>query len=132
MLLTALTYDASQQELSLLIVIGGLTALLVVLNLATQIWDRFRKKPSSSDELACFRQEAQKTFATKSELTVAEARLSKILSDAQDERRESMKRVEKDVTDLRHMLDQGFKDTQRTLGRLEGKLENCPRASCKP
>ncbi len=130
MFAVALTYDPSQQELSLLVFLGGLTAFLVLVNLATQIWDRFRKKPSSSDELSTFRQEAQKSFATKVELSAAENRLSKLLSEAQTERRDSMKRVEEEVTDLRHLLDQGFKDTQRSLGRLEGKIENCPRKDC--
>lgn len=130
MFAAALTYDPSQQELSLLVFMGGLTALLVLLNLGTQIWDRFRKKPSSSDELYSFKQEAHRTFASKMELTAAESRLSKLLSDAQTERRDSMKRVEEDVTDLRHLLEQGFKETQRSLGRLEGKIENCPRKDC--
>lgn len=123
MLSTALTYDPSQQELSLLIVIGGITALLVVANLATQIWDRFRKKPSHSDELNSYRAEAGRTYATKTELYGVENRISDLISTYRSDSRAHQIKVESDVAELRRLTDQGFKEMQRTVGRLEGKLE---------
>jgi hypothetical protein len=129
--MTALTYAASQQEMALLIFFGGLLALLTMVNLVTGIWEKFRKKPSHGEDLASFRQETARTFATKSELASAEERVISMIASIKEERREYHRKADADMQELRRLVDQGFKEAQRVMGRLEGKLEHCPSKGCQ-
>jgi len=120
----SIAYNPSDQEISLLILLAGITSLLVLLNLITAIWDRVRRKPSIEQETPAVRREAAATFALKSELAAAEDRLSNQISGAQADRRESIGKLDTRISEVRATLDQGLSEIRRSLGRVEGKLEN--------
>ncbi len=119
---TKVPVDLPPEYLAAGVVVMGLTALVSLASGIVTIWDRTRKKPSLSQDLNDYRHEAAKTFATKGELSAVELRISRILDAEQVERRESIGRVEDKLQKVQESLDGGFKQIQRALGRVEGKI----------
>lgn len=120
---TKVVFDLPPQALAAAGLLLGLSFLVSIGAGIATIWDKTRKKPSSGEELASYRQEVSRTFASKQELNDAEDRLSKLIETAQHDRRESLKQVETQVFELRKTMDQGFAEVRRALGRVEGILE---------
>lgn len=120
---TKVAFNLPPDALAAVVLLVGLAFLLSLGSSAVTIWDKLRKKPSNSEELSSYRQEAQRTFASKAELSQAEGRLSQLIETAQHDRREHLKRVEEQVEGLRKLSDMGFAELRRSLGRVEGILE---------
>jgi hypothetical protein len=120
---TKVAFDLPPDYIAAAALIMGATVLVSLASGIVTIWDRTRKKPSLQDDLDSYRHEANKIFATKDELGGVELRISRLLSTEQIERRESIVRVEAKLADLQRSIEGGFKELQRSLGRVEGKLE---------
>ncbi len=120
---TKVAFDLPPQYVAAAAILMGLAVIVSLASGVVTIWDRTRKKPSLQDDLDSYRHEANKVFATKEELTGVELRISRLLSTEQIERRESIVRLEAKLADLQRSIEGGFKELQRSLGRVEGKLE---------
>lgn len=120
---TKVAFDLAPEYIAVAGIIMGLTVLVSLASGVVTIWDRTRKKPSLQDNLDSYRHEANKIFATKSELSGVELRISHLLSTEQSERREAIVRTETKLSELQKSIEGGFKELQRALGRVEGKLE---------
>lgn len=120
---TKVAFDLPPDYIAAAALIMGATVLVSLASGIVTIWDRTRKKPSLQDDLDSYRHEANKVFATKGELSGVELRISRLIGTEQLERREAIVRVEAKLTDLQHTVEGGFKELQRALGRVEGKLE---------
>ena len=130
-MIASFTYEPSQAEFALLIFLAGFTALLMIVNLATSIWSRFKKKPTEAESLFEYKQEVHKSYATKLEVAQMEGRLVNQMSSYRSDNLEFQRRMEADSTHIRKFLEQSMKENALAIGRIEGKLERCPQGGCK-
>lgn len=122
LLAAVLPYEPTQQEVSLLIVVAGLSGILVFANLVLNVWDRLKPKPPLDERL--------RDYATRTDLvaldqrvTAHESRFLAELRDLKAERKSDVKALYDKIDDLRETVRKGFEDTQRDIGRIEGKVE---------
>lgn len=125
---TKVAFDLPPEYIAAAALVMGASVLVSLASGIVTIWDRTRKKPSLQDDLDNYRHEANKLFATKSELNGVELRISRLIGAEQQERREAIVRVEEKLAELQYSIEGGFKEIQRSMGRIEGKLETCPGA----
>ena len=108
----------------MLVVVAGVSGILIFANLILSIWDRLKPKPSVENQLHTFRRECGKEYATKLELIAAVTEWRQQLEISRQDRHHEATVLREEMKDMRKTIDQGFGDLRRSLGRVEGKLEN--------
>jgi hypothetical protein len=111
--------SAVDTNTSTIIVIIGLQALVSLVIGVIGIVVAFRRQPSIDQELVNYVRHPE-LVSCKAELTAQHAllvdRTEKTFSEAFNR-----------VASLQTATEKTFSDVNRTLGRIEGKLENCPK-----
>jgi hypothetical protein len=105
-------------------VLLGLSVLVSLAAGASTVWNNIRPRPSASSALKKLSDNVAETYATKQDLKDNCARLSFEIERSRKDRSDEMQAVRSDITGLRAMVNQGFTELQRALGRVEGKISN--------
>jgi hypothetical protein len=107
-------------EMSTMIVVLGLSSLISVIGGIAGIISAFRRSPPIDQELI--------NYVRHPDLLTVKAELNSQIADLASRTDKTFSEAFTRMAALQTATEKTFSDVNRTLGRIEGKLENCPNA----
>lgn len=114
--ITKLAIDLPSPAIYAAALLVGLSFLVTIASGLVTIWYNTRPRPSYEELLRKHVADAGDKFATKDELNGA---ITTVRAEIDNMRTGNSR----EIRDLRQLVDQGFAEIRRSLGRVEGKLE---------
>lgn len=120
---TRVVLDVPPQQLQVAILLGGMAFLVSIAAGIATVWNAIKRTPPTIESLHDFRKHVAEMYCTKADLQSCMTRCNAEATRSEGAMRAEIEHMRGDMKEIRSLFEQGIKELQRALGRVEGKLE---------
>jgi GTP1/Obg family GTP-binding protein len=120
---TKVVFDLPPEAIAAAGLLVGVSFLVSIAAGIATVWNVFAKRPPTSETLHEFRKHVAETYCTKEDLRACITQCSASNNRSETATKTELEHMRADMKDIRSLFEQGIKELQRALGRVEGKLE---------